>query len=262
MHAYYLEDSVRNQNKIQKQFTQFSNDEITKLDDGASRMKLIFENAKEKHVSVLVDAEQTYVQPAIDSFAVQFGNIYNKDATIVLNTFQNYLRSGTDRIRFEFARVNHLGLNFGGKFVRGAYMIEERRLAKELKYPDPIHDTVQDTHKNYNSNVAYAIPLLSKKSHLMVASHNEESVISARDLSHKHEKTAQVSFAQLLGLADHLTFSLAKEGLPVSKYVPFGPLDTMIPYLIRRAQESRQMLSSANLQRNLVLNELVKRVKS
>mmetsp|Transcript_28545 Transcript_28545/g.25429 ORF Transcript_28545/g.25429 Transcript_28545/m.25429 type:complete len:145 (+) Transcript_28545:504-938(+) len=138
-------------------------------------------------------------------------------------------------------------------------MVEERQLAKENGYADPIHDTLDDTHDAYNLNVERTLLSMNKGSQVMIASHNEESVQKACEFINNYDIKGKVTFAQLLGLADHLTASLVQKNQAVSKYVPFGPLNTMIPYLIRRAQESKQMLGSARLQRDLILDELKKR---
>jgi Proline dehydrogenase. len=159
----------------------------------------------------LVDAEQTYLQAFIDSLAIQYGDVINKHGPIVLNTFQCYLKSSQDRVKLEYERCKLMGVPFAAKFVRGAYMYEERRLAKENNYPDPIHDAIEHTHNSYDSNLREIIPKLSPKCHLLVASHNENSCQLAIDLIKQHNIKDQVSFAQLLGFADHITFSLARE---------------------------------------------------
>lgn len=159
----------------------------------------------------MVDAEQTYLQSTIDSYAVQLGNIYNKDFPVVYNTFQNYLKSAPDRIKFEIERCNMLNTPFAAKFVRGAYMIEERRIAGQQGYEDPIFKTIEETHKCYNSNLEYTLPRLSPSSHVLVASHNEDSVFLAKKLMTQYNLKGRVAFGQLLGFADHITFSLAND---------------------------------------------------
>ena len=133
---------------------------------------------------------------------------------IVLNTFQNYLKATQDRIKYELERCKVLNLPFGAKMVRGAYMVEERRLAREYAYEDPIHSTIEDTHQNYNSNLEYLFSNWIPGSQVIIASHNENSVNWGKHLISKYHINSQkgsVSFAQLLGLGDHLTHSLASE---------------------------------------------------
>jgi proline dehydrogenase len=264
MHAYYIYNSPKNANKILHQITKFTSEDLSELSRCSERLDLIFKKAHQEKSTVLVDAEQTYIQLTIDSFTLQYSEVYNKENAIVLNTFQNYLKSTMDRVNFEIERCKALNIPFGAKLVRGAYMVEERRLAKELNYPDPIHDTVENTHACYNMNLTNVIKNWIPKSHLMVASHNEHSNYLGKSLVKEYnitEEKGHVSFIQLLGLADHLTYSNADQGLTSAKYVPFGPIPIMIPYLIRRAQESKQMLSSASLQRKFVLSELAMRLR-
>jgi len=263
IHAYYINNSPKNANKILLQLTKFTPEDLSELARLSERLDLIFTKAHQEKSTVLVDAEQTYIQATIDSFTMQFSEVYNKDTAFVLNTFQNYLKSTQDRVNFEIERCKALKIPFGAKLVRGAYMVEERRLAKELNYADPIHDTVENTHDCYNMNLTNVIKNWIPNSHLMVASHNEYSNYYGKSLVKEYNITADkghVTFIQLLGLADHLTFSNAEDGLTSAKYVPFGPIPIMIPYLIRRAQESKQMLASASLQRGFVLSELAKRL--
>jgi len=115
---------------------------------------------------------------------------YNRTTPIVLNTFQNYLKSTKDRVNFEIERSKALNLPFAAKLVRGAYMIEERRLAKELNYADPIHDSLEDTHECYNTNLTNVIKNWIPNSHLMVASHNEYSNYLGKNLVKEYNITA------------------------------------------------------------------------
>lgn len=211
LHAYYINDNSKNYNKIWKQVAGFTDDELIDLRDLSNRLLSIADRAQKSKVTLLIDAEQTYIQAAIDSFAVQMSDAYNTEEAMILNTFQNYLKSSTDRVKFEVERTRALGLKFGAKFVRGAYMREERELAKVHGYADPIHEKLEDTHAAYNANLEYTLLNMSAGSHAMVASHNEESVGKARNLVRNYQIKGKVSFAQLLGLADHLSFDLAKE---------------------------------------------------
>jgi len=264
LHAYFIHDSQKNSNKILNQLTKLSSSDFEELAQLTRRFDEIFKKANEHKCTVLVDAEQTYMQATIDSFTMQFSEVYNRTTPIVLNTFQNYLKSTKDRVNFEIERSKALNLPFAAKLVRGAYMIEERRLAKELNYADPIHDSLEDTHECYNTNLTNVIKNWIPNSHLMVASHNEYSNYLGKNLVKEYNITADkghVSFVQLLGLADYITYANGSEGFTAAKYCPFGPIPIMVPYLIRRAQESKQMLASASLQRKLVMGELMNRMK-
>ncbi len=131
-----------------------------------------------------------------------------------MNTFQNYLKATQDRIKYELERCKALNLPFGAKMVRGAYMVEERRLAREYAYEDPIHSTIESTHQNYNQNIEYLLSNWVPGSQIIIASHNENSANWGKHLITKYNINSQkgsVSFAQLLGLGDHITHSLASE---------------------------------------------------
>lgn len=138
-----------------------------------------------------------------------------------------------------------MGYNLGIKLIRGAYMNEERRIAAERKEESPIWDTIEETHSNYNNNLQLILRNLEKpKDTIFIGSHNQETVELAKktaiELGIKSD--GRVRFAQLKGFSDHLTGSLANEGFWVYKYLPYGPTETIMPYLIRRGQESRQVL--------------------
>jgi len=266
MHMFYVDSQEKNSNKILKQLAGINESDLAEIEKLSQRLKLICDEGFKFKQKVLIDAEQTYLQAAIDSFTVQFSNIYNKgEIAIVLNTFQNYLKSSPERIKYEVERCKALGLPFGMKMVRGAYMVEERRLAREYSYEDPILPNIEDTHQSYNGNLEYLMSNWIPGSRVVIASHNESSINWGKQLITKYNINSQkgaVSFAQLLGLGDHLTHSLASEGYAVGKLCHYGPLHYMVPFLIRRAQESKQVLASSSLKRRLAFNEIFQRIKS
>jgi len=266
MHMFYVDNPEKNKNKILRQLSGIVNEsDLVEIEKFSKRLKTICAEGCKLKQKVLIDAEQTYMQAAIDSFTVQYSNMFNKELAIVLNTFQNYLKATQDRIKYELERCKVLNLPFGAKMVRGAYMVEERRLAREYAYEDPIHSTIEDTHQNYNSNLEYLFSNWIPGSQVIIASHNENSVNWGKHLISKYHINSQkgsVSFAQLLGLGDHLTHSLASEGFAVGKLCHYGPLHYMVPFLIRRAQESKQVLASSSLKRKLAFDEMLQRLKS
>jgi proline dehydrogenase len=183
---------------------------------------------------------------------------------LVFNTFQNYLKSTKKRVQSEIQRCLLLKEPLAVKLVRGAYMVEETGLAKKKGEESPIHNSYEDTEKNYHDNIQYCLDRMTPVSRFMLASHNERSIRLVKDnlVQRKQEEwmRTNVEFAQLMGFADHMSYSLLNDGYKVSKYLPFGELDIMIPYLVRRAQESKQMFSSANLQSSLMKHEIGKRL--
>jgi proline dehydrogenase len=261
-HAYYYQQPEKNKNKFFNIVASYTDREVEQIEHFLKRMNAILAKATEAKLRVLVDAEQSYWQSAIDSFTQQFSNIYNKEQAVVYNTFQNYLITTQDRLKFEVERCKHLNLPFASKLVRGAYIVEETNLAKKNNTRLPCLPSVLDTHQNYNTNLEFLINNLGDKSGLFIASHNEESVkLGQKLVSEKGLNKRQVSFAQLQGLGDHLTYGLLRQGYPVYKLTPFGDTHIMIPYLIRRAQESKQMLASTSLQRKLMSDEILRRLK-
>ena len=213
----------------------------------------------------MVDAEQTYLQPAIDHPTLNLQRKYNQsDQDVIYNTFQCYLKISSDRIDIDLERARREKFRFACKLVRGAYMVQERKRAVDLGHPDPIHGTIEDTHANYASQVKK----LLENSHLasfMVASHNEQSVKDTVQWMHDmniDRRQGVVFFGQLLGMCDHVSYTLGREGYQVFKYVPYGPINEVLPYLIRRAQENSGLMTGATKEINLLRKEIGRRVVS
>lgn len=203
-------------------------------------IRVLCEYAREKQVKLMMDAEQTYFQPAIDDVVIGLSRNYNakigdKNSSwkgpLVFNTYQMYLTSSLDRLKADVFRAQQKGYSFGIKIVRGAYMISERERALRLNKPSPIHATIDDTHKAYNEGVQFVIEQQAKLSKasdsvcglaLVVASHNHQSVQLTRALMEKYgipKSGTWVSFGQLLGMQDGLTHSIASNGFKALKYV-------------------------------------------
>ena len=225
----------------------------------------------------MMDAEQTYFQPAIDDIVIGLCRIYNarlgpvKNNTkgpLVFNTYQMYLTSSLGRLKADVHRAAQKGYSFGIKLVRGAYMISERERAMRLGYPSPIHSNIDETHKAYNDALSFIITQqasLSKAEDsvtglsLVVASHNHDSVNLTCNLmdQHKIPKSGRwVSFGQLLGMQDGVTHSLASNGFKALKYVPYGPVEVTIPYLHRRAQENQAMVAAMTKDKQAIKKEI------
>lgn len=166
------------------------------------------------------------------------------DKVIVMNGYQAYTRRMADVIPLEIAASHQLGFNLGVKLIRGAYMNEERKLAEEGGYSSPIWDSMEETHECYDECLRNVIENMSSNGMLFVASHNVDSCNEAAFLAEEYgfKNTERVRFAQLRGFSDQVTGQLASDGFKVYKYVPFGPTEEVMPYLVRRGQESRQVL--------------------
>jgi proline dehydrogenase len=187
--------------------------------------------------------------------------IFNKEKVIVYNTIQLYRH---DRLHFlklshKIAQQQHFML--GMKLVRGAYMEKERSRAQERGYTSPIQPDKESTDRDYNASVTYCINNIEQIS-VIVASHNEQSnllaarLLDERGLPHDHR---HIHFSQLYGMSDNITFNLAKEGFNVSKYLPFGPIRDVIPYLMRRAQENSSVSGQTGRELSLIKKELKRR---
>jgi proline dehydrogenase len=232
----------------------------------------------------MVDAEQSYFQPAIDYLAVDMMRKYNRDLQTtqppVFNTYQMYLKDGQDRLLSDMQLAERVNSDAGGKdahfmfavkLVRGAYMTTERARAHSLQIKDPIQHTHADTNHAYDSAVEKillkaASPSINRTPlALIIASHNRESVIQACEKMQALSlpNHGSIKFAQLYGMHDHLSFTLTHNGYEVCKYIPYGPVEDVIPYLLRRAQENRSVLvqgRTGNDDRSLLWRELKRRL--
>mmetsp|Transcript_6750 Transcript_6750/g.13037 ORF Transcript_6750/g.13037 Transcript_6750/m.13037 type:complete len:645 (+) Transcript_6750:109-2043(+) len=259
-------------------------DEILQLNSMNKRLKRVAQKASDMGVSLMIDAEQTYMQPAIDQVALSLMREYNTDRAVILNTYQCYLRDSFQRVRTDIDRSEFYSFVFGAKIVRGAYMVQERRRAEEMGYPDPIQPDLESTHRNYDAVAAFIlshkVSLSSgapptelteaekktrrrrSKTLLMVASHNENSVLSTVGLmsSMGLAKDSGVCFGQLRGMCDHVSLSLGSNGFWVYKYLPYGPVKEVMPYLLRRAEENSTLMAGAGKERGLLARELRSRM--
>jgi proline dehydrogenase len=231
------------------------------------RARTIAESASTLGVRMMVDAEQSYYQPGIRHIAVSvLMPDYNHTIPVVYNTIQSYLKKSPAVIEEDVALSKRWQFYYGVKLVRGAYMEQERERAEEMGYSSPIHDTKEDTDSCYNGNITRLLrEAKGGRVSLMVASHNEESASHAvREMSRlgvpAHDGT--VTFGQLYGMCDHVSLTLGQSGYEVYKYLPYGPINEVMPYLIRRANENRAMMKGADKYRKLISRELRRRAKS
>ncbi len=226
-----------------------------------ARMHKIISAAATKNIGVLVDAEETWIQDPVDALTMQMMELYNLEKVTVYNTIQLYRHDRLAFLHHSFQQAEAKRFILGAKLVRGAYMEKERRRAEEHGYPSPIQPGKDASDRDYNNAVEFCIEHLDKIS-LIVASHNEYSSLRAAELldqkglPHNHP---HIHFSQLYGMSDNITFNLAKAGLSVSKYLPFGPIDDVIPYLMRRAQENSSVSGQTGRELGLIKKELRRR---
>jgi proline dehydrogenase len=217
--------------------------------------------AADNNIMVLVDAEESWIQQPVDDLTDAMMELYNKKSVVVFNTFQMYRH---DRLVFlkqsyEFAKKNNFLL--GAKLVRGAYMEKERNRAAEKGYPSPIQPDKQSTDKDYDEGVAYCLEHLSSMA-LFVGTHNEASCLKAVKYMQDHgikATTDRVYFSQLYGMSDNISFNLANEGYHVAKYLPYGPVKDVLPYLMRRAQENTSVAGQTGRELLLINKEVQRR---
>ncbi len=226
-----------------------------------SRLKRICETANSKNIGVLVDAEETWIQDPVDAMTMLMMDTYNKDKAVVYNTLQLYRHDRLAFLKESYTASKERKFILGAKLVRGAYMENERKRAAEKGYPSPIQPNKESCDRDYDLATEYCISHLQDLC-MIVASHNEKSnlyatqLLDERGLPHNHP---HIHFSQLYGMSDHITFNLAKGGCSVSKYLPFGPIKDVIPYLMRRAQENSSVAGQTGRELGLIKKELQRR---
>jgi proline dehydrogenase len=220
-------------------------------------------------IGIFVDAEHSFFQPAIDSLVLQLQARYNRSQPTILNTYQLYLSDSEERLREDIQFCKDEGLPLAFKMVRGAYRDLENRLREGIVLPSE-----ESTHQNYNAMLVHAMQHMSEMGgRIMVASHNEQSVLLARDLisslnlnqeEYEHGRCVrkkEVIFGQLFGMADHLTAYIADQGLPVYKYLPFGSPLVVSEYMTRRAKENLDVMRRVDQELGLIKQERKRRRK-
>lgn len=225
------------------------------------RLGRICARAAEKGVGVLVDAEETWIQDPVDVITLQMMDRYNKGRAVVFNTAQLYRHDRLAFVQDALEAAAQRGFLLGVKLVRGAYMEKERDRARQLGYPSPIQPDKPATDRDFNEALQGCLSQLEHAS-VIIASHNEQSNLLAVGqlaeqglaMDHPH-----VHFSQLYGMSDHITFNLAKAGCRVSKYLPFGPLHDVVPYLLRRAQENTSVAGQTGRELLLLQKERARR---
>jgi proline dehydrogenase len=225
------------------------------------RMDAICRMAADRGVGVLVDAEETWIQDPVDVLAIRMMDVHNRTKAVVFNTAQLYRHDRLSFVQDSLEAAELRGFILGIKLVRGAYMEKERQRATDLNYTSPIQPDKSSTDRDFNEAVRLCISRIEQVS-LIVASHNEDSNLLTirlmKDLgipaNHPH-----IHFSQLFGMSDHITFNLAAGGYGVSKYLPFGPIRDVIPYLMRRAQENTSVAGQTGRELMLIRKELNQR---
>jgi proline dehydrogenase len=238
-----------------------SETEMAAFERVRSRVNRICLRASEFKVPVLVDAEDSWIQDTIDTLAYEMMEKYNKELPLVFNTYQMYRADMFSNLKEAF---HHSAMNnyfLGVKMVRGAYMEKERERAEKMKYTDPIHLTKEATDESFNKGLAFCVDNKQRIA-LVCGSHNEYSNQYLAVLMQKHgmkPSDSRIWFAQLLGMSDNISFNLARAGYNVAKYVPYGPVEAVMPYLLRRAAENTSVAGQSSRELTLIRKELKRR---
>lgn len=227
------------------------------------RFDRICKKASEKNVKILIDAEESWIQDSIDSIALIMMKKYNKQKTIVFNTVQMYRHDRLEYLKDLHNSSKQNDFEIGIKLVRGAYIEKENIRAKKLNYKTPICESKKASDDNFNSGVKFIISNLDKFN-LFCGTHNEESIykiINMIDQMGIERSSDKIWFGQLFGMSDHITFNLANENYNVVKYLPYGPIKEVMPYLIRRAEENTSVKGQTSRELTLIKNEISRRRK-
>jgi proline dehydrogenase len=238
-----------------------SNSEQIAYTRGIGRIRKLIEKAFLNRINVHLDAEETWIQGAIDEIAFELSTEFNKDFPTVINGVQLYLKSKLAFLQESLEHSKRHNYICAVKLVRGAYMDKERNRAELMNYPSPVWETKEKTDKNYNEGLKYCIDNIDKI-HLSNATHNEDSCIylaqlmNERNLPNNHHNIVS---SQLKGMSDNISFAMAKLGYNVQKYLPYGPVNQVIPYLIRRAQENTSVDGQTGRELELISKEIKRR---
>ena len=226
-----------------------------------SRMIDLCDAGLKNNVQILIDAEETWIQDAIDNVAVELMKKYNTKSSMISLTHQCYRTGTLDKIKRNMNIAKENGYFYGVKLVRGAYMEKERERAQKMGYPSPIQPNKELTDKEFNDSLKYTIKNIDFSS-LWVGSHNEDSCKYLMELMKENKIKSddnRIWFSQLFGMSDNISFTLSDIGYNVVKLIPYGPIEKTIPYLIRRANENSSVKGQSNRQFTLIKNEINRR---
>ncbi|XP_059751151.1 proline dehydrogenase 1, mitochondrial isoform X3 [Balaenoptera ricei] len=253
--------------QLEPLLSRFTEEEERQMTRMLQRMDVLAKKASEVGVRLMVDAEQTYFQPAISRLTLEMQRRFNVERPLIFNTYQCYLKDAYDNVTLDVELARREGWCFGAKLVRGAYMAQERARALEIGYEDPINPTYEATNAMYHRCLNYVLEELkhNARAAVMVASHNEDTVrftLCRMEELGLHPADCQVYFGQLLGMCDQISFPLGQAGFPVYKYVPYGPVMEVLPYLSRRALENSGVMKGAQREWQLLWQELKRRLRT
>jgi proline dehydrogenase len=239
----------------------FDDETLAQLQATLKRLDAICAQAEKRNVHVYIDGEESWMQNTIDQLADRMMTRYNREKIIVHNTFQLYRHDRLEFLKRSHEKAQKEGYKLGTKLVRGAYMVKENARAKEMGAPTPIQPSLEATHRDYNEALRYCVEHIEEISSC-VGTHNEASVrlmtelLRDNDIPRNHPN---IRCAQLLGMSGNLTFNLAADGYNVSKYLVYGPVTEVLPYLVRRAQENASVTGEMGRELKMIREEIKRR---
>ncbi len=237
--------------------------EQKEYDKLVSRLINIANKAYELKVGVFIDAEESWIQDSIDELVEMLMEKFNGEEVIVYNTFQLYRHDRLAYLKASYKQAKAKNYKLGAKLVRGAYMEKERARADELNYPSPIHKNKAAVDQDYDEAIRFCVEHYEDiasccASHNAVSNQLQAQLIHDQEIRKNHE---HLNFCQLYGMSDYISFNLADKGYNVAKYVPYGPIKEVIPYLIRRAQENTSVTGEMSRELHFLSEELNRRRK-
>ena len=238
-----------------------STEEKKDFDKLKERVSSICSEAYNRNVPIFIDAEESWIQNTIDRLAYEMSVKFNQKTAIVFTTVQLYRHDRLAFLKSEIARADKENFKLGVKLVRGAYMEKERARAEEQGYPSPIQPNKDAADKDFNASLKVVIERIDRVS-FCAGTHNEESSMLLVKLLKEYgvdSSDPRAYFAQLLGMSDHISFNLADNDLMVAKYVPYGPIKEVLPYLIRRADENTSVTGQTGRELSLIMKERKRR---
>ncbi|KPK86075.1 MAG: proline dehydrogenase [Bacteroides sp. SM23_62_1] len=230
-------------------------------DNFRNRIDALCKKAYDLNVPIMVDAEDYCYQKFIDEVVMEMMEEYNREKAIVYNTYQMYRCDRMDIFRRDLELARSRKFFLGIKFVRGAYMEKERERAEQLGYPSPIHPDKESTDRDFDHALTFAVENIDRVS-IFNGTHNEKSSLHLVQLMEKHglaKNDPRCYFSQLYGMSDHITFNLAHQGYNAAKYLPYGPVKSVLPYLIRRTEENTSIAGQTGREMNMIIQERKRR---
>ncbi|MDP3557656.1 MAG: proline dehydrogenase family protein [Bacteroidota bacterium] len=226
-----------------------------------NRVSKICNSAFESNQALFIDAEESWIQPAIDGLANENMALYNKTKAIIYNTYQFYRHDRLSYLNESITHGKNNGYHIGAKLVRGAYMEKERKRAQEMGYASPIQTSKENSDKDYNLALKLCVENIDMVG-LCAGTHNEKSSLYLVELMQQKNiapDDKRIYFSQLYGMSDHISYNLSLNNYNVAKYVPYGPVKEVLPYLIRRAQENTSVKGQTGRELNLIMKEKKRR---